>query len=164
MAQEVLRRRGCGRWWMIWPSAKNKNWSKCGKGIDSSEDRSSFRHHNDSGEGEHGQRNWETYVNNTHEHKKVCQNSPKESASFKPANKYQCSNTSCTHNIFPCVTFLVSQNWKVHSKEPTFSQLKTFIRRQQCYLKHLCKITLGDASRPGGPYGIVCSFLDNLII
>jgi len=48
---------------------------------------------------------------NRFEHgKSVSQNCPKESSTFQPENKYPCSNTLCTHQILPHVTFFFSQN------------------------------------------------------
>jgi len=60
-------------WKMItWPLGNNENWRKCGKGEESCEKRSLFRHQNDSGGIEHGQRNGETDFTTNLNTKIVC--------------------------------------------------------------------------------------------
>jgi hypothetical protein len=73
------------------------------------ENRTSYRHRNDSGGVEYGKRNGETNVNNRFEHEKnVCQNSPEESTSFNRKTNTNAQNApyspylaTCGYFIFP---------------------------------------------------------------
>jgi hypothetical protein len=57
--------------------------------------------------------------------------------------------------------FFIFPKLKSSPKEPTFSQLKTSIRKWQSYLKYFHKMTSGDASRLGRLIWVVYSFNGN---
>jgi len=58
--------------------------------------------------------------------KRVCQNGPKQSASFFSWKTHTTAQTTTTLTR-SCPMWCTPQNWKVSSKEPIFSQLKTSI-------------------------------------
>jgi hypothetical protein len=79
---------------------------------------------------------------------------------FTPADISWKTNTnaqtcSILNQILLHVTFLFPQNWKVHSKEPIFSQVKTSIRVTYSTFTKLLQEMLQSLE---GSYWVVCDF------
>jgi hypothetical protein len=52
-------------------------------------------------------------------------------------------------DLSPCDFFLFLKLKKFLSKESIFSKLEAAIRKWHTYFKHFCRMTSGDALRPG---------------
>jgi len=122
--QEVFRReRGCGRWQTTWLTGNNKNRWKYREG---EEDRSLFRHQNNDRRVEYGQRNSETNLNI----KKCVPKWSQRNSQFLDRKQIpMLKHAPYSPDVAP-YDFFFSKYWKVHTKKPIFSQLKTSIRKQ----------------------------------
>jgi len=134
------RKRGCGKWQTTWPFSNDENWCKCGKGENSFQNISLFRHQND------GSRVRQILTNLNM--KKVCvKMAPRNLPVFS-----QKTNTNTQTRFILTTSCLV---WhfaslkigKSAQREP-FSVKWRHPWGKRSYLKHFHKVTSEDALRP----------------